>query len=79
MNPTDMHEDSGVIPALDEQVKGSDVAVSCGVDLGGGPSITLLWLWCSLAIVAPIWPLLWDTPYATGAALKSKKKKKRSK
>ena len=54
MNPTDIHEDSGVIPALDEQVKGSDVAVSCGVDRRQDLDPTLLWLWCSLAIVAQI-------------------------
>ena len=29
------------------------------------------------AAVAPIWPLDWERPYAVGAALKSKKKKKK--
>ena len=28
-----------------------------------------------LAAVAPIWPPAWEAPYATSAALKSKKKK----
>ena len=30
----------------------------------------LLWLWCRLAAVAPIWPLAWESPYAAGTALK---------
>ena len=29
-------------------------------------------LWCRPAAVAPIWPLAWELPYATGAALKRK-------
>ena len=36
----------------------------------------LLWLRCRLGAVAPIRPLAWEPPYATGAALKIKKKKK---
>ena len=35
----------------------------------------LLWLWCRLAAVAPIPPLAWEPPYATGMALKRLKKK----
>ena len=31
-----------------------------------------LWLWCRLAVAALIWPLAWELPYATGAALKEK-------
>ena len=31
---------------------------------------------CTPAVVAPIGPLAWELPYATGAALKSMKKKK---
>ena len=34
-----------------------------------------LWLWRRLAAVAPIRPVAWELPYASGAALKSKKKK----
>ena len=33
---------------------------------------------CRPAAVAPIGPLAWEPPYATGAALKSKKRKKNS-
>ena len=45
---------------------------------GGRPSwdLALLWLWGRLAAAAPIQPLAWELPYATGAALKKKKKKK---
>ena len=38
-----------------------------------------LWLWCKLAAVAPIQLLVWEPPYATGAALKKKKEKKKKK
>ena len=35
-----------------------------------------LWLWLRLAAVALIPPLPWEPPYASSAALKSKKEKK---
>jgi len=42
-----------------------------------GPA--LLWLWYRPEAIAPIRPLAWDPPYATGAALeKTKRKKKKS-
>ena len=41
-----------------------------------GSALTLLWLWCRLAAVALIRPLAWEPPYALGAVLKKKKKKK---
>ena len=36
----------------------------------------LLWLWHRTAAAAPTGPVAWEPPYATGAALKRKKKKK---
>ena len=36
----------------------------------GGSDPELLWLWCRLVATAPIQPLAWEPPYATGAALK---------
>ena len=39
----------------------------------------LLWLSCWLAAAAPILPLAWELPYAGGAALKSKNRKKEEK
>ena len=36
----------------------------------------LPWLWCRPAAAALIQPLAWDLPYAAGAALNDKKKKK---
>ena len=44
-----------------------------------GWDLLLLWLWCRAAAVAPIPPLAWELPYASGAALKRKKKKERKK
>ena len=35
-----------------------------------------MWLWHRLAAVAPIRPLAWEPPHATGLDLKRKKKKK---
>ena len=39
----------------------------------------LLWLGCRLAFATPIPPLAWELPYAIGAALKRKIKKKEEK
>ena len=36
----------------------------------------LLWPWCRPAAEAPIQPLFWELPYATGAAIKTKQKQK---
>ena len=46
--------------------------MSYGVGRRG--SSDLVWLWCRPAAAAPIRPLAWEPPYATGAALKKKKK-----
>ena len=50
--------------------------MSCGVGWGHGLDPVLLWLWYRPAAAAPIRLLALETPYATGAALKIKKKKK---
>ena len=55
-NPTSIYEDSGSRPGLAWWIK--DPA--------------LLWLWCRLAATAPMRPLAWEPPYASGAALKNK-------
>ena len=49
--------------------------MSCGVGRRHGSDMVLLWLWRSLAAVAPIRPLAWEPLYAMGVALKSKKNK----
>jgi len=51
--------------------------VSCGVGNRHGSDPVLLWLWCRPAATAPIRPLGWEPPYATGLALKDKKKKEK--
>ena len=45
--------------------------MSCGVGHRHGLDLAWLWLWCKPAAAAPG---SWDPPYATGAALKKKKK-----
>ena len=49
--------------------------MSCDVGHGHGSDPSLLWLWCRAAVAAPILLLAWELPYATGAALKKKKKR----
>ena len=58
-NPTRNHEVAGSSPGLSQWVK----------------DLVLLWLWCRLVATARIGPLAQEPPYATGVALKSKKKK----
>ena len=61
INPTIIREDVGVTPGLAQWAE--DVAWQ--------------WLWHRLAAAAPIQPLAQDLPYATGAALNRRKKKKK--
>ena len=56
-------------------LSGSGIAVSCGV--GHRCNLDLVLLWHRPTVVAPFRPLAWELLYATGAALKSKKKKER--
>ena len=67
-NLTRNHEVEGSIPALAQWVKRSGVAVSCGVGCRRGSDPALLWLWRRPMATAPIQPLAWEPPYATGAA-----------
>ena len=53
--------------------------MSCGVGRRGSLDLVLLWLWYRPAAVAPIRPLVWEPPFAAGAALKQKEKKKKKK
>ena len=50
--------------------------MGCGVRRRCGSDLALLWLWRWPAAVAPIQLLAWEPPYAVGAALKKKQKKK---
>ena len=50
------------------------MVVSCGV--GHKRILDLALLWCRLVATAPIQPLAWELPYASGAALKKRKQKK---
>ena len=76
MNPTRIHEDACSNPGLAQWVKGSGIAMSCGVGLRHCSDLALLWLWCRLAAAAPIQPLVWELPYAMDLALKKTKIKK---
>ena len=49
--------------------------MSCGVGHRRGLDLSLLWLWCRSAAIAPIGPPGWEPPHAAGAPRKRKKKK----
>ena len=53
--------------------------MSCGIGCRHGSDPALMWLWDRPVATAPIGPLAWEPPYATGAALEKTKKKKRQK
>ena len=50
--------------------------MSCGVCCRWGLDPVWLWLWRRPGAAALIRPLAWERPYATGAALKSRKKER---
>ena len=51
--------------------------MSLGVVCRRGSGPMLLWLWNRPAATTAIQPLAWETPYALGVVLKSKKKKEK--
>ena len=53
---------------------GSRTAVSCGLRHRCGSDLAWLWLWHGLVAAALFRPLAWERPYATGTALKKKKR-----
>ena len=61
----------GLIPGIAWEVKGANVAMSCSIGCMCG--LDLVWLWRRLAAAAPVQPLAWEPPYATGMALKKEK------
>ena len=71
-NPIKVHENASSIPGPTQWVK-DRVAVSCGIGHRCGRDLALLWLWRRPAAAAPITPVAWELPYATGADLIRKK------
>ena len=62
-NPANIHEDAGLTPGSAQWLK----------------DMVLLWLWYRPSAEAPIQPLAWEIPDATGVALKRSKKRKKKK
>ena len=50
--------------------------MGCGVGCRHGSNPALLWLWGRPAAMAPIGPLAWELPYASGVAKKWQKDQK---
>ena len=72
-------EDAGLFPGSTQWVKlRFRVAASFGVGPRCGLDPTLLWLWCRTVAAAWIQSLAWELPYAIGAVLKRKRKKKKA-
>ena len=57
----------------------SSAAVSCGVDPRRSSDLSWLWLWCRPMTTAPIRPLAWEPPYASGVALRKNHQKSKHK
>ena len=72
-------EDAASIPGLAQWIKGSGIAVNCGVGLRCGLDPELPWLWYRPAAIALIQPVAWEPQRAVGVALKRQKKKKKGK
>ena len=53
--------------------------MSCGVGRRCNLDLMLLWWWCRPAATAPIRPLAWEPPCATGVALLKKTKNSNNK
>ena len=70
------HEVVGLIPGFAQWVWRSSIAMSCDIGHRRGSDPALLWLWYRRAATAPIQPLAWEPPYALGATLKRKRKRK---
>ena len=50
--------------------------MSCGIGRRHDSDLVLLWFWHMSAATAPIRPLAWELPNASGVALKKAKEKK---
>ena len=76
-NLTRNHEVAGSVPGLPCSVGwGSRFAVSCGAGRRRGSNPTLLWPWCRPVATAPIQPVAWEPPCASGTAQEMARRQK---
>ena len=76
-NLTSIHEDTGLIPGPAHWVKGSGIALSCGVGRRPGSDLRLLWTWHKLAATAPMRPPSLGTSICHRCSPRKTKKKKK--
>ena len=76
-NQNSIREEAGSIPGPLQWVKDSALLRAVVWVRRCGSDLALLWLWCTPAAIALIWPLAWEFPYAPHMPPPQKKERKK--